>query len=110
MLGLAQGLMCQPRLLMIDELTLGLSPLVVEELVKVIAQLKDEGMTLVLVEQSVNLASLLCERAYFMEKGRVRFSGSPQALLQRPDLVRSIFLGAKDVTEAVPAAAAPSPR
>ena len=51
-------------------------------------------VTLVLVEQTVNMAALLCERAYFMEKGRVRFCGPPAALLQRPDLVRSVFLGA----------------
>lgn len=93
MLGLAQGLMCRPRLLMIDELTLGLSPLVVEQLATVIQGLKEEGLTMILVEQSVNIASLLCERAYFLDKGRVRFEGAPQALLDRPDLVRSIFLG-----------------
>jgi branched-chain amino acid transport system ATP-binding protein len=94
MLGVAQGLICRPKVLMIDELTLGLAPLVVEELIKVIAELKAQGMTLMLVEQSVNIASLLCDRAYFMEKGRVRFSGPPAALLERPDLVRSVFLGA----------------
>jgi branched-chain amino acid transport system ATP-binding protein len=94
MLGVAQGLICRPKVLMIDELTLGLAPLVVEELINVIAELKAQGMTLLLVEQSVNIASLLCDRAYFMEKGRVRFSGPPAALLERPDLVRSVFLGA----------------
>jgi ABC-type branched-subunit amino acid transport system ATPase component/MFS family permease len=94
MLGLAQGLVCRPRILMVDELTLGLAPRVVEELVKVIPELRRRGLTLVLVEQSVNMAALLCERAYFMEKGAVRFCGSPQVLMQRPDLVRSVFLGA----------------
>jgi len=94
MLGLAQGLVCQPRLLMIDELTLGLSPRIVEELIGTVRELRDRGMTLLLVEQSVNIAALLCERAHFMEKGRVRYSGPPAALLQRPDLVRSVFLGA----------------
>jgi len=94
MLGLAQGLICRPRLLMIDELTLGLAPLVVEELIQVVSGLRDSGLTLVIVEQSVNIASLLCTRAYFLEKGRVRFAGPPAALLDRPDLARSVFLGA----------------
>jgi len=94
MLGLAQGLVCRPRILMVDELTLGLAPRVVEELVQVIPELRGRGLTLVLVEQSVNMAALLCERAYFMEKGQVRYCGPPQVLLQRPDLVRSVFLGA----------------
>ena len=60
----------------------------------VVGQLGRRGLTLVIVEQSVNIAALVCERAYFMEKGRVRFCGSPGALLHRPDLVRSVFLGA----------------
>jgi ABC-type branched-subunit amino acid transport system ATPase component len=67
---------------------------VVEELIGIVRDLRGRGMTMVLVEQSVNIAALLCERAYFMEKGRVRYEGPPAALLQRPDLVRSVFLGA----------------
>jgi branched-chain amino acid transport system ATP-binding protein len=94
MLGLAQGLMCRPQVLMIDELTLGLAPLVVQELIGVVSGLKQRGLTLIIVEQSVNLASMMCERAYFMEKGRIRYSGPPGALLDRPDLARSVFLGA----------------
>jgi branched-chain amino acid transport system ATP-binding protein len=94
MLGVAQALVCRPRLLLLDELTLGLSPRVVEELLGVVGDLRARGLTLVVVEQSVNIAALLCERAYFMEKGRVRFCGAPQDLLRRPDLVRSVFLGA----------------
>jgi branched-chain amino acid transport system ATP-binding protein len=94
MLGLAQGLVCRPRVLMIDELTLGLAPRVVEDLAAVLRGLRERGLTLVIVEQSVNIAALVCSRAYFMEKGRVRFAGPPAALLERPDLVRSVFLGA----------------
>jgi branched-chain amino acid transport system ATP-binding protein len=93
MLGLAQGLVCRPRVLLVDELTLGLSPRVVEELIGIVRDLRGSGLTMVLVEQSVNIAALLCERAHFMEKGRVRYTGPPAALLQRPDLVRSVFLG-----------------
>jgi branched-chain amino acid transport system ATP-binding protein len=93
MLGLAQGLVCGPRILLIDELTLGLSPRIVEELIRVVRELRGQGLTMLLVEQSVNIAALLCTRAHFMEKGRVRYTGSPAALLQRPDLVRSVFLG-----------------
>jgi len=98
MLGVAQALVCRPQLLLLDELTLGLSPRIVEELIGVVADLRKRGLTLVVVEQSVNIAALLCERAYFMEKGRVRFSGAPQDLLRRPDLVRSVFLGAVTAT------------
>ena len=95
MLAIAQGLICRPHLLLIDELTLGLSPVVVEELMGVVKRLTDEGITLVLVEQSLNIASLLCERAYFMEKGAVRYEGPPAALLERPDLARAVFLGGR---------------
>jgi ABC-type branched-subunit amino acid transport system ATPase component len=92
MLALAKGLLLQPRILLIDELTLGLAPKVVGELIAVIEALRDRGTTLVLVEQSVNVALNLASRAVFMEKGEVRFSGPADALLQRDDLLRAIFL------------------
>lgn len=93
MLALAKGLLLDPRLLCIDELSLGLAPIVVEQLIEVVAQLKARGVTMLIVEQSVNVALTLADRAVFMEKGHVRFEGPAADLLERDDLVRAVFLG-----------------
>ena len=93
MLALSMNLLCAPRLLMIDELSLGLAPLVVERLADLVREVAANGTTVLLVEQSVNVALTLAERAYFMEKGEIRFSGPTAELLERPDLLRSVFLG-----------------
>jgi ABC-type branched-subunit amino acid transport system ATPase component len=92
MLALAQALAPNPRLLIIDELSLGLAPAVVEELLDVVAHLKGGGLTTILVEQSVTVALHLAGRAVFLEKGTVRFSGAAAELAQRDDLLRSVFL------------------
>jgi ABC-type branched-subunit amino acid transport system ATPase component len=81
----------QPRLLMIDELSLGLAPTVVEELLGTVRRIRDQGTPVILVEQSVNVALSIADRAYFMEKGEVRFEGPAQDLLDS-DVVRSVFL------------------
>src|SRR5207244_8303694 len=78
--------------MMIDELSLGLAPVIVEQLLKTVKRLADDGMTIILVEQSVNLALTIAERAVFMEKGEIRFSGRTRDLLKRPDVLRSVFL------------------
>jgi ABC-type branched-subunit amino acid transport system ATPase component/ABC-type branched-subunit amino acid transport system permease subunit len=93
MLALAMAVLMRPRLLMIDELSLGLAPAVVGELLRFVDHLRDEGTTLVVVEQSVNVALEIADRAVFLERGRVRFSGPAAELLDRPDLLRSVFLG-----------------
>ncbi|HET9732737.1 MAG TPA: MFS transporter [Acidimicrobiales bacterium] len=96
MLSLAQAFIAKPRLLMIDELSLGLAPTVVQSLLGIVKAIHDNGTTVVLVEQSVNLALKLCDRAIFMEKGQVVFSGPTADLLGRDDIVRAVFLeGAK---------------
>ena len=92
MLTLAQALAPDPRLLIIDELSLGLAPTVVEELLDVVAHLKGGGLTTILVEQSVTVALHLASRAVFLEKGTVRFSGAAADLAERDDLLRSVFL------------------
>jgi branched-chain amino acid transport system ATP-binding protein len=92
MLGLGMALLTTPRLLMIDELSLGLAPVVVEQLLGVLDELKSRGVTIILVEQSVNLALTIAETAYFMEKGEIRFHGPTSDLLNRPDILRSVFL------------------
>ena len=93
MVAIAKALLLEPRLLLIDELSLGLSPLVVQELLRVVDQLRRDGMTMVIVEQSLNVALALADRAVFMEKGHVRFSGPAEELRDREDLARAVFLG-----------------
>ncbi len=92
MLSLAMALMVQPKVLMIDELSLGLAPTVVSQLLEVVKLLHAQGTTIVVVEQSVNVALELAERAVFLEKGEVRFSGRTRDLLDRPDILRSVFI------------------
>lgn len=92
MLGLAMALLGQPKLLMIDELSLGLAPTIVEQLLGVIRELRRRGTTIVVVEQSVNVALTVADTAYFLEKGEVKFFGPTAELLDRPDILRSVFL------------------
>ena len=93
MLVLAQAMLLKPRLLLIDELSLGLAPVIVQELLRAVRQLNAEGTSIILVEQSVNVALTLADRAYFLEKGEVRFHGPTAELLERSDLLRSVFFG-----------------
>ncbi len=92
MLGLATALILRPRLLLIDELSLGLAPKIVAELLEMVRRINGAGTAVVLVEQSVNIALSVVEHAYFMEKGEIRFDGKATDLLSRPDLLRSVFL------------------
>jgi ABC-type branched-subunit amino acid transport system ATPase component len=92
MLALAKALILRPQLLLIDELSLGLAPIVVGDLLKMVRRINDAGTAVVLVEQSVNIALELVHHAYFMEKGEVRFDGPAAELVERPDLLRSVFL------------------
>jgi ABC-type branched-subunit amino acid transport system ATPase component/ABC-type branched-subunit amino acid transport system permease subunit len=92
MLTLAMAMLTRPRVLMIDELSLGLAPAVVEVLLDAVKDLRDHGTTIILVEQSVNIALTVADTAYFMEKGEVRFHGPTSELLDRPDILRSVFL------------------
>ncbi|MBV9485798.1 MAG: ATP-binding cassette domain-containing protein [Frankiaceae bacterium] len=92
MLGLAKALILQPRLLLIDELSLGLAPVVVGPLLELVRQINAGGTAVVIVEQSVNLALSLVDHAYFMEKGTIRFDGDAKDLLDRSDLLRAVFL------------------
>src|SRR5205807_3143575 len=99
MLGLSMSLIAKPQLLMIDELSLGLAPTVVEQLLNVIRRIHEQGTAIILVEQSVNVALTVAHRAYFMEKGEVRFSGPTAELLERGDILRAVFLeGASSAT------------
>ena len=93
MLALALGLMHDPDVLVIDELTLGLAPVVVQQMIDVIRDLRERGLTMVIVEHTVDVALEIADRAVFMEKGRVQFAGTTTELADRPDLLRVAFLG-----------------
>ena len=102
-LGLGMAFVAKPRLLIIDELSLGLAPTIVEQLLGIVRAIHEQGCTIILVEQSVNVALTVASRAYFMEKGEVRFSGATEELLERGDILRSVFLeGAASSTRAGP--------
>jgi ABC-type branched-subunit amino acid transport system ATPase component len=92
MLALGKAIMLEPELLLIDELSLGLAPIVVQRLLGIVEKLKEQGTTMVLVEQSVNVALSVADRAVFMERGQVKFEGPAQELLERDDLLRAVFL------------------
>jgi ABC-type branched-subunit amino acid transport system ATPase component/sugar phosphate permease len=103
MLALAQAFVSRPRLLLVDELSLGLAPAVVGRLLEVIRVIRDRGTTVVLVEQSVTTALALADVAYFMEKGEIRFRGPAAELAARPDLLRAVFLRAVPPGRGAPA-------
>jgi len=93
MLAIARALMGEPRLLLLDEPSLGLAPLVIREIFAIIRALRDRGITVLLVEQMANLALGVADRAYVLETGRVTLSGTGAALLSHPQ-VRAAYLGA----------------
>lgn len=95
MLALAMALIHEPKVLIIDELSLGLAPIIVQGLLDTVRGLKDEGLTMIIVEQSLNVALSIADRAVFMEKGQVRFDGPAQELAERDDLARAVFLGGR---------------
>jgi ABC-type branched-subunit amino acid transport system ATPase component len=95
MLAIGRALMLQPQLMMIDELSLGLAPLIVQQLVDIVREVNADGTSMILVEQSANLALAITDHAYFLEKGEMRFDGSSRGLLERDDLLRSVFLAAQ---------------
>jgi ABC-type branched-subunit amino acid transport system ATPase component/sugar phosphate permease len=92
MLALAQAMVMTPRLLLVDELSLGLAPAVVEQLLQALVKVHEAGTTVVLVEQSVDLALSVARRAVFMEKGEIRFDGPAEELRARPELLRSVYI------------------
>lgn len=92
MLGLSQALILRPRILLIDELSLGLAPVIVGALLELVRGINAHGTAVVIVEQSVNIALNVADHAYFMEKGQIRFDGPSDDLLRRSDLLRAVFL------------------
>jgi len=110
MVALAMSFIMRPRVLLIDELSLGLAPVIVGQLLPVVQRLAQEGVTVVLVEQSVNIALTVAQRAYFLERGEIRFAGPTAELLNRPDILRSVFLSGAAQTDSSTKAATPQTR
>ncbi len=97
--ALAKALLLDPKVLCIDEMSLGLSPLVVGQLIEVAHRIHATGVTMVVVEQSLNIAAEICERSVFLEKGEVRFEGRTRDLISRDDIARAVFLGSRPPAE-----------
>ena len=100
MLAIGKAFLTKPRLLCIDELSLGLQPSIVAQMLGIVRAMHERGTTIILVEQSLNVALSLATTAVFMEKGTVRFTGPAVELLDRPDLARSVFLDGATVGSA----------
>ena len=92
MVAIGRGLMSNPQILMLDEPSLGLAPLLVDEVLDTVRKLKEEGMTILLVEQNVREALDLADRGYVLQTGRIVGHGSGQELLEG-DMFREAFLG-----------------
>ncbi|MCW2968496.1 MAG: ABC-type branched-chain amino acid transport system, ATPase component [Solirubrobacteraceae bacterium] len=93
MVALGRSLVAEPDLLIIDELSLGLAPIILREIQSMIDALAARGITMLIVEQSLNMAAAIAERSYFMEKGEIRFEGRIADLMERGDLARAVFFG-----------------
>jgi branched-chain amino acid transport system ATP-binding protein len=119
MVVLAQALVSQPKFILIDELSLGLAPVIVNRLIPVIRQVADSGVGVLLIEQFATVALSLATGAYVMEGGVIRYSGTAAELRERPDLLHSAYLlrsvsgaGTPQATASVPGSAkgpVPSP-
>jgi ABC-type branched-subunit amino acid transport system ATPase component/MFS family permease len=93
MLGLSKALISKPKVLIVDEFSLGLAPIIVGELLGMVRTLNARGTAILIVEQSVNVALNLVDRCYFMEKGRIVYEGRSSDLLAQPELVQALSLG-----------------
>lgn len=94
MLAVARAMMSRPRILMMDEPSLGLAPLVVAEIFSIIRQLNDDGVTIVLVEQNAHMALQIAHRFYLLDQGQVAFSGAPGEIGE-DDVIQRAYLGSK---------------
>ena len=92
-LSLAMAMATRPKLLCIDELSLGLAPAVVSQLTAKVREINERGTAVLVVEQAINVALEIAERAVFLEHGQVRFRGRASELLEHPEVLRAVFLG-----------------
>ena len=93
MLAIGRALMARPKILMMDEPSLGLAPLIVDQIFKIIQQLNKEGVTILLVEQNAHMALKIAHKLYLLEQGTVTFEGSPTEM-QQDELIQRAYLGA----------------
>ena len=98
MLAVARALMSRPRLLLMDEPSLGLGPLIVADIFAIVAELKREGTTILLVEQNAHAALNVADRFYLMEQGRITFQGAPGELA-KDEVIRRAYLGSVRVAQ-----------
>ena len=92
MLAISRGLMAKPKIIMLDEPSLGLAPLIVQQVYELIQQIRDSGITVLLVEQNANKALSICDKAYVLENGVITLSGTGEELLAS-DMVKKAYLG-----------------
>jgi branched-chain amino acid transport system ATP-binding protein len=92
MLAIGRGLMARPRLLLLDEPTLGLAPIIVEEIERAIGRLADRGMTILIAEQNAAMALRVARRVYVLKSGRISLEGTPAELAESPE-IRRLYLG-----------------
>jgi branched-chain amino acid transport system ATP-binding protein len=92
MLAIGRALMAKPRLLLLDEPSMGLAPILVDQIFEIIRKLRDDGLTILLVEQNAHVALAIADRAYVLETGRVAASGTA-AQIQGDRRVREAYLG-----------------
>lgn len=97
MLAIARALMARPRVLLLDEPSLGLAPIIIKEIFKELRRINEEGVTILLVEQNARQALLLSHRAYVLQTGRLILSGTSKELLANPE-VEAAYLGGKPAT------------
>ena len=95
MLAIGRALMARPKILMMDEPSLGLAPLIVEQIFKIIQQLNEEGVTILLVEQNARMALSIAHKLYLLEQGKVTFEGNPTEM-QQEELIQRAYLGTGD--------------
>lgn len=93
MLAIARGMMMDPDIIMLDEPSLGLAPIIVEEIFELIMKIRDNGKTILLIEQNASMALSIADRGYVMENGKITMTGKGQELLVNPD-VQAAYLGA----------------
>lgn len=94
MLAVGRALMCRPKLLMMDEPSLGLAPLVIKDIFNIIQEINHQGMTVLLIEQNANMALKIADKAYVLETGKLTMQGTGQELLENPD-IKAAYLGKK---------------
>ena len=94
MLAVARSLMSRPRIMMLDEPSLGLAPLVVKNIFEIIKEINSEGVTILLIEQNANMALRIADKAYVLETGNITMEGSGKELLANPK-IKEAYLGKK---------------